>query len=244
MKVSQIKTPVSSIMGIGPQLTKCLAKVNVFTVGDLLEYYPRDYEDRTKRIFLKDFHTNQKVHTVAKVISHQWFGYGNKKTLKIIINDTTATAELICFNRQFLEKVLTPGSIISVTGQFSIKYNTLQSSSFEVEVMKGFSDSDIANLSPIDNCILPVYPLTDGLTQKAVQKAISQAISQYSHGIEDEIPQDLIEKRGLLHKQNAIRFIHEPDRINRGRQNRAGGHGRRHVRSREAGGGEAGKTEA
>lgn len=211
MKVSQIKTPVSSIMGIGPQLTKCLAKVNVFTVGDLLEYYPRDYEDRTKRIFLKDFHTNQKVHTVAKVISHQWFGYGNKKTLKIIINDTTATAELICFNRQFLEKVLTPGSIISVTGQFSIKYNTLQSSSFEAEVMKVFSDSDIANLSPIDNCILPVYPLTDGLTQKVVQKAISQAISQYSHGIEDEIPQDLIEKRGLLHKQNAIRFIHEPE---------------------------------
>ena len=210
MKVSQIKNPVSSISGIGPQLTKCLAKLNVFTVGDLLEYYPRNYDDRTKRIFLKDYSSHQKVHTVAKVVSHQWFGYGNMKTLKIIIDDSSATAELICFNRQFLEKVLTPGSIITVTGQFYVKYNSLQSSSFEAVKMNVDSDSDIANVLPLDNRVVPVYPLTEGLTQKALQKAISQAISQYSHGIENEIPDDLIEKHGLLQKQQAIRFIHEP----------------------------------
>ena len=210
MKVSQIKNPVSSISGIGPQLTKCLAKLNVFTVGDLLEYYPRNYDDRTKRIFLKDFASHQKVHTVAKVVSHQWFGYGNMKTLKIIIDDSSATAELICFNRQFLEKVLTPGSIITVTGQFYVKYNSLQSSSFEAVKMNVDSNSDLSVLTPLDNRVVPVYPLTEGLTQKALQKAISQAISQYSHGIENEIPDDLIEKHGLLQKQQAIRFIHEP----------------------------------
>lgn len=213
MKVSQIKNPVSSISGIGPQLTKCLAKLNVFTVGDLLEYFPRDYDDRTERIFLKDFASHQKVHTVAKVVSHQWFGYGNMKTLKIIIDDSSATAELICFNRQFLEKVLTPGSIITVTGQFYVKYNSLQSSSFEAVKMNVDSNSDLSVLTPLDNRIVPVYSLTEGLTQKALQKAISQAISQYSHGIENEIPDDLIEKHGLLQKQQAIRFIHEPATI-------------------------------
>ena len=213
MKVSQIKNPVSSISGIGPQLTKCLAKLNVFTVGDLLEYFPRDYDDRTERIFLKDFASHQKVHTVAKVVSHQWFGYGNMKTLKIIIDDSSATAELICFNRQFLEKVLTPGSIITVTGQFYVKYNSLQSSSFEAVKMNVNSNSDLSVLTPLDNRIVPVYSLTEGLTQKALQKAISQAISQYSHGIENEIPDDLIEKHGLLQKQQAIRFIHEPATI-------------------------------
>ena len=213
MKVSQIKNPVSSIFGIGPQLTKCLAKLNVFTVGDLLEYFPRDYDDRTERIFLKDFASHQKIHTVAKVVSHQWFGYGNMKTLKIIIDDSSAIAELICFNRQFLEKVLTPGSIITVTGQFYVKYNSLQSSSFEAVKMNVNSNSDLSVLTPLDNRIVPVYSLTEGLTQKALQKAISQAISQYSHGIENEIPDDLIEKHGLLQKQQAIRFIHEPATI-------------------------------
>ena len=109
MKVEDIKTPVSSIAGIGPQLTKTLSKLNIFTVGDLLQYYPRDYEDRSQKVFLKDYNLHSKVHTVAKVIAQEWFGYGRMKTLKIIINDGTATADLICFNRAFLEKSLIRG---------------------------------------------------------------------------------------------------------------------------------------
>ena len=49
MKISDIKIPVSALAGIGPQLTKTLSKINIFTVGDLLQYYPYDYEDRTKK---------------------------------------------------------------------------------------------------------------------------------------------------------------------------------------------------
>ena len=132
MKISDIKTPVSSISGIGPQLTKALAKVNVFTVGDLLQYYPRDYEDRTHKVTFREQAENHgKVHTVAQVISHEWFGYGRMKTLKIIVNDGTGTAELICFNRAFLEKSLIPGTIITVTGKFEVKYGKLQSTAFE-----------------------------------------------------------------------------------------------------------------
>ena len=105
MKVSEIKTPVSSISGIGPQLTKALAKVNVFTVGDLLQYFPRDYEDRTRKVTFREQAANYgKVHTVAQVTGHEWFGYGRMKTLKILVNDGTGSAELICFNRAFLEK--------------------------------------------------------------------------------------------------------------------------------------------
>ena len=132
MKVSDIKTPVSSIAGIGSQLTKTLAKVNVFTVGDLLQYYPRDYEDRTRKITFRERGQSGKVHTVAQVVRHEWFGYGRMKTLKIIVNDGTGIAELICFNRAFLEKSLVPGTIVTVTGQFFVKYNTLQSTAFEV----------------------------------------------------------------------------------------------------------------
>ena len=134
MKVSDIKTPVSSIAGIGPQLTKTLAKVNVFTVGDLLQYFPRDYEDRTQKVtFREQAQHYGKVHTVAQVIGHEWFGYGKMKTLKIIVNDGTGSAELICFNRAFLEKSLIPGTLITVTGKFEVKYNKLQSTAFEAD---------------------------------------------------------------------------------------------------------------
>ena len=227
MKVSDIKTPVSSITGIGPQLTKTLAKVNIFTVGDLLQYFPRDYEDRTRKVTFSERGQNGKVHTVAQVIQHEWFGYGRMKTLKIIVNDGTGTAELICFNRAFLEKSLVPGTIVTVTGKFEVKYGKLQSTAFEVvkhedtrhselvsespsRSRNEFGMTDLVNITPKESGIIPVYPLTEGLTQKAIHKAVSQALQQYAHGIEDELPPELIEKHQLLAKQDAIRLIHRP----------------------------------
>lgn len=217
MKVSDIKTPVSSIAGIGPQLTKTLAKINIFTVGDLLQYYPRDYEDRTRKVCFREQATNfGKVHTVARVLAHEWFGYGRMKTLKIIVNDGSGTAELICFNRAFLEKSLVPGTIITVTGKFEVKYGKLQSTAFEAvkhtESPIG-ENIDLSQIPPKESGIIPVYPLTEGLTQKAVTKAVSQALQQYALGIEDELPAELIKERGLLSKQEALRFIHRPSEM-------------------------------
>ena len=210
MKVADIKTPVSSITGIGPQLTKTLAKINVFTVGDLLQYYPRDYEDRTRKVTFAGRGPNGKVHTVAQVIRHEWFGYGKMKTLKIIVSDGTAVAELICFNRAFLEKSLIPGSIITVTGQFFVKYNALQSTVFEAVKHNDETEKDLTSIAPKESGVIPVYPLTEGLTQKAILKAVSQALQQYAHGIENELPPELIKERDLLSKQEALRLIHHP----------------------------------
>lgn len=209
MKVSDIKTPVSSIAGIGPQLTKTLAKVNVFTVGDLLQYFPRDYEDRTQKVTFREYAQHKKVHTVARVISQEWFGYGKMKTLKLIVNDGTANAELICFNRAFLEKSLVPGTVITVTGQFFVKYNALQSTAFEV-IKHEEETEDLLQASPKESGVIPIYPLTEGLTQKALTKAIGQALQQYAHGIENELPSELIEHHGLMNKQDALRLIHKP----------------------------------
>ena len=85
MKVNDIKTPVSDISGIGPQLTKTLAKINVFTVGDLLQYYPKSHDNQSEKIPLKDFKLHSKVHTVARVMGQEWFGYGKMKNGKALL---------------------------------------------------------------------------------------------------------------------------------------------------------------
>ena len=222
MKVKDIKSPVSSVSGVGPQLTKLLAKINIFTAGDLLSYYPKDYEDLSVKVPLCDFKIHSKIHTVARVVRHEWFGYGRMKTLKIIINDQTASAELICFNRGFLEKVLIPGSIISVSGQFFVKYGKLQSSAFDAAridlnthniPVTGDGLPDLLKMNPPDMGIKALYPLTDGLTQKTLSKAIGNAILQYAHGIEDEVPEEIIRSRSLLSKQEAIKLIHQPQNM-------------------------------
>ena len=220
MKINDIKNPVSTINGVGPQLTKNLAKLNVFTVGDLLQYYPRAYEDRSVKVTLAEYKTHPKIHTVAKVMSHEWFGYGRMKTLKININDGTAPAELICFNRAFLENQLEVGSVITVTGTFYVKYNKLQSTAFEVtkmsvnqlgvDSMQQVTAAFLRQTKPLNTGILPVYHLTEGITQKVLTKAITAAVTQYAHGIDDELPEDIIQNRGLIHKQDAVTQIHLP----------------------------------
>ena len=217
MKLEQIKTPVSAVSGVGPQLSKSLARLNIFTVGDLLNHFPKDYDDKSKKVYLKDFAKAKKVHTVAKVLGHEWFGFGKMRTLKIIINDGTATAQLICFNRQFLEKMILPGMIVNVSGQFFVKYNSLQSSSFDVSKFKQNVVCDdlkqLIELMPEDSSVLPVYRLTEGVTQKQMSKIIKNAINQYGHGIEDEIPSEFISKYKLVSKQQAISMIHNPETL-------------------------------
>lgn len=211
MKLDEIKTPVSALPGIGPASEKLFAKLNIFTVCDLLKFYPRAYEDRRQRVPIAHFES-AKVHTVAQVSAHEFFGYGRMKTLKIIISDGTASASLIAFNRTFLQHSLPVGSIVVVTGNFSVKYGQIQSTDFDVTKL---SDSgkieDFENQPLPDSGILPVYPLTEGLTQKTVRKAVQAAIKQYDIGIDNNLPEKYIKKQNLLSKKEAIKFIHSSE---------------------------------
>ncbi len=216
MKISEIKTPVSAISGVGPQLTRNLAKLNIFTVGDLLQYYPKGYEDRSVKVTLDKYKSQSKIHTVARVMGQEWFGYGKMKTLKILINDGTAPAQLICFNRAFLENQLKPGSVITVTGQFFVKYNQLQSTAFDfskMEISGPVTAEVLKKTQPLNSGIIPSYHLTEGVSNKLLYKAILTALAQYAHGIENEIPEEICSLRGLISKQEAIKLIHKPESL-------------------------------
>lgn len=188
MKLQDIETPVTSVSGIGPRFAKNLASLNIFTVSQLLTHYPRSYEDRTQLIPLAKFNSGQKIHTIARVTSHEWFGYGRMKTLKIRIEDDTASAVLVCFNRPFLEKTFPAGSVISVTGNFTEKYGDLQSASFEAELLQKDGDEGLITKNEGFFSIATLYPLTAGLSQAQMHKFITTALHEYGKGINNEIP--------------------------------------------------------
>lgn len=214
MFLNELKVTVESLAGVGPATAKQFAKLNIFTVADLLSVYPRDYDDRTKKVTLAEFSQHPKVHTICKVVAHSWFGYGKMKTLKIEITDGTANAFLIAFNRSFLEKSLPVGSIISVTGRFEIKYNELQSTAFEASRLAyNGTLADYISAPVPDSALYPVYPLTEGLSQKNYRKTIGAALKAYGKTISDELPQEIIQERKLLPKQQALLQIHMPKNL-------------------------------
>jgi len=220
MKIAEITNSINTLPKVGPAKAALFAKLNIFTVADLLQFYPRDYDDRTKKISLLDClklaqtGAQAKAHTIVQITSHSWFGYGAMKTLKIIITDGTASAELVAFNRPWLEKSLTVGSIIALTGSFYIKYGNLQSSQFDTEKLSQNGKLIEFMNQPIPNSkVFPIYRQTEGLTSKQINSTIEEALKQFAKGIEDELPADLIKKNNLISKKEALLKIHLPNSI-------------------------------
>ena len=200
MLIGEILTPVSNLRGVGKTTVEQLLRLNVSTVGDLLRLWPRLWEDRSRYNTLRDWKRFHKLNVPVTIIGHQWFGYGRTKTLKLIICDSEKTqGTLVCFNRPFLEKNFPEGTEALVYGTFAVKYGVIQSSSFDIE------PSDSA-----ERRILPVYPLTQGLTQAKLRKLMEQALHTYARGLDSELPAEVLAEYGLPDKKTVLFAMHRP----------------------------------
>ncbi len=202
MFLRELGQSVTVLKGAGASVSAKLAKLGVYTVADLILLYPRDYDDRTVFSPLASYARESRVHTIAEVMAHDWFGFGRMRTLKVTIRDETAGAVLVCFNRSYLEGQLPIGSRVAVTGKFTYRYGQIQSSAFDIESLE-------EGRSPAAG-ILPVYPLTDGLNQGQLRRLAKVALVEYGAKVEEELPAALRERRGLMPKRDALRAVHFP----------------------------------
>lgn len=200
MLIGEIQTPVSNLYGAGKTTVEQLSRLGVSTVGDLLRLWPRAWEDRSRYNTLSEWNKFHKLNVPVTVMDQQWFGYGRMKTLKLIVCDSEGIrGELACFNRPFLEKSFPEGTKALVYGSFSVKYGAIQSSSFDIE-----------KYDTAERRILPVYPLTQGLTQTKLRKLIDQALNSYARGIDSELPAEVLNKYGYPDKRTILFAMHRP----------------------------------
>jgi ATP-dependent DNA helicase RecG len=221
MFLRELTMSLDHIKGAGPVTIRALARAGITTVGAFLCRYPRDWEDRSVTVPLADFRRYPAVCTVVRVLAHDWFGFGRMKTLKVHIEDASARAVLVCFNRPFLEKQLIVGKQFRLWGRFFYKYGEIQSSAFEVEPLES-ADTGEQPMKPMETAgktsrafgrVLPIYPLNAGLTQGGVRRLMREALTQYAQPLENELPEEIIRRDGLLPKAQAIQAIHFPSAI-------------------------------
>lgn len=213
MFVRELRTSVDRLRGVGPTLAHTLAAMGITDIGSLLSYYPRDWEDRSVLVPLSHFSKHGKVCTEVQVLAHDWFGFGRMKTLKVHVEDETARAVLVCFNRPFLEKQLHIGERYRLYGHFFYKYGEIQSSSFEFEPINGSGTKAQHNTihgKSSFGSILPIYPLSSGITQTQLRKIMRAALGEYAGPVEDEIPQTIQKQEHLLSRADALQAIHYP----------------------------------
>ncbi|MDR2537540.1 MAG: ATP-dependent DNA helicase RecG [Treponema sp.] len=202
MFLRELSASLDHIKGVGTELRSAFTHLGVTSVGGLLCYYPRDWEDRSQIVPIRDFQ-RATVCTVVQVIAHDWFGFGAMKTLKVHVEDTSGQGVLVCFKRPFLENQLEVGKQYRLWGTFFYKYGEIQSSNFEIEAVRDDASKNFG-------CLMPVYRLSAKLKAGTLRRCMKQALGQYAKPLEDELPAYLIERRGLLPKSRAIRAIHFP----------------------------------
>jgi ATP-dependent DNA helicase RecG len=206
MFVRELSEPVEKQKGVGPKTAALLAACGITDAASLLANYPRDWEDRSSVRPLAKWNEGP-VCTTVTILAHDWFGFGRMKTLKVYVEDQSARAVLVCFNRPFLQRQLPVGRAVSLWGRFYYKYGEIQSTAFEV----GEPDADAPKAG-----ILPVYPLSGELSrapargQKLLRQMIAASLRKYGLSVEDEIPECIREGRALQHKAEALRAIHFP----------------------------------
>ncbi len=210
MHVAEITQPVTDLPGVGPTRSEDLARIGITTIGDLLLHVPREYEDRVTPVPLAGAEPNRPVNTVAQVVAHSYIGSGPKRTLRVHVRDETGTGVLVCFGRNFLARSLPEGRTVRIYGVFTHRYGELQATAFEFE--------DAAASSVRFGAILPVYPLAGRLSQNDLRKATAAAVNRYGRNVTQELPDVLVERRGLLPTAQALEAVHLPSSLDQPRR--------------------------
>ena len=192
---------LETIEGIGPKTKELLNKIKIYTVEDLLNYYPYRY-DIIKRSDLSNLSDGDKIIIDGIVEGQPTTIYINKSLKKMIFRISTKTMilNITLYNRAHLYSDLKSGKEITIIG----KYNKLKNTVIVSDIRFG--------LLPPSAKIEPIYYTTEGLTVKQISKFEAIALEN-DYDVIDLVPRYIEEKYNLMNKKSAIKNIHVPEDI-------------------------------
>lgn len=200
-------TEVQYVKGVGPKIAGHLAKMGVETVRDLLYLLPRRYEDRTNLKRIADVRPGETVTLRGRLIELQSQNRGGRLIIiKAAISDGSGAIRLVWFNQRWVYQTLAKAGTpeLVVFGQVKEGVWGLQIESPEWEVVESDDVQDgFAS-------IVPVYPLTEKISQKVMRRITASAI-QLVEVLRDPLPQSVLEEHRFPSLHTALEQVHRPE---------------------------------
>ncbi len=198
--------PIQYLKGVGPKRAALLKRLGVNDIEGLLNYFPRDYQDRREITPISALEYGLAQTICGEVLSLSIIRPRPKMTiLKALIQDESGYIAAVWFNQPYLEKKLVKGVKILLYGRTESKYN-----------QREFMVQDYAfegDISPRRG-IVPIYPTTGSLNQKALANIIALSWEKYGKFIENILPEKIIKSRDLLPRRRAVEWMHFPPDLN------------------------------
>ena len=201
--MARLTDPVTILKGVGPTKAKQLAQLNIRTLQDLICHFPRGYEDRTRLLTISQLEVDKPACFRAMVMNHPRTNHIRKglDITRVQVADHSGRLNLTFFNQKYAMEQLQ-------YGREYIFYGTLSGD------FGGYGMTSPA-FEPLDappvttRRILPIYPLTAGLSNAAMLKAIAQALAVCDPP-EEVLPQEVLRQYGILPADRAYFAIHQP----------------------------------
>ena len=202
-----LEDDVKFVKGVGPNRVKLLNKLNIFTLEDLITYFPREYEDRSKPKKIADTENGEEcliegivTSRIKEIRTHR----RNMTIYKLIVRDETDSCELIWYNQSYLKKMFKIGETYKFYGKINKKIGM-------TEMLSPVYDSE--GNSRNTGKIIPIYPLTYNLSQNTIRKIIENGLELAKDKLEETLPDYILKEYNLLGAKEAIEQIHFPDKL-------------------------------
>jgi ATP-dependent DNA helicase RecG len=201
-----LSTPLTSLNGVGAAIGKRLADIGLNNVQDLLLYFPFRYDDFTNATKIKDLQPDVAANIIGQIelIENRRAHSRRMNITEALINDGTETLKVIWFNQPFLTKTLRVGDTVSLAGKAEDQGILTMVS----PVYEKISAGGLIHTAGL----VPIYHLTEKITEKQLRFLISQIIN-LSKDLPDSLPEEIRKKLDLLPLGEAIKFIHFPKKF-------------------------------
>ena len=200
-----LNAELTVLQGVGPRHAQTLGKLGMHTLGDMLYYFPRRYEDYSQLKPIKELFYGQQVTVigVVKSVHTRSIRGGKQQLVEAILSDGTGALRLSWFNQPWIANRLGEGASISVSGKIEQYLGRL--------VMNNPDWEPIETENLHTNRIVPVYSLTEKITQKWLRKLMNQVITYWAPRVTDHLPESVRKAAKLPELCDALLQVHFPD---------------------------------
>lgn len=198
-----INESIQYVKGIGPKKAEKLNKLGIYTIKDLLYYFPRQFEDRSIIKKIAQLEDEEKVTVKALITNIE--SYTPKKGMtitRIDVKDDTGFAKLTFFNKEYIKNTFRVGDSILAFGKVKKNGRFVELNSCELEYLSA-SPKNIGKL-------VPVYPLSYGVTNKDIMNTVRMVFENKDIKIPEYMPEYILKKYRLCGIEYAIKNIHFP----------------------------------
>ena len=202
-----IDAPVDRLRGVDTKLTARLKRLDVETVRDLLYLFPRRHEDYSTAVKIADLIPGEECTVLATVWEAREIAQGPKgrrRDTEAVLSDDTGNLKAIWFGQRYLARSLKPGSRIAISGKASVFRGQLVFENPEHEML------DTAGSGVHTGRLVPVYPLTEGLTRRNMRRLTWQAVQNWLGALEEALPDRILARTGLMPLLDAVYQAHYP----------------------------------